>query len=433
MLAMSSAFVLCWLILPSIYQLAHGVAAWEDTQVLSSGENVTLALALTPIAQVAVLVGYLGSSVRGSCQPRTDMKGSARVFSRLGVVLIGASAAILPYVVRMKGGFEVLFMPRDVQSNYGDPALDLGVSGGVTLYLVEFVPFSLSVAGTLLLIAEYRMPKRGRSIFVGLALVVGALLTWIYANPIANSRFVALATLGSLALAVLWPRSRAAGRLVVLIFSFVALLLYPLIRLISTSEENRTDMNVMSDPWLALASADFDGFQQVINMFEFVQDHGYSFGHYVLSALLVFVPRSIWPGKATPASIDVAANHGYSFTNLSLPPHAEIYMEAGLLGMLVVFFIVGRVWAWLDSRWSTNILWQPTVAFLALAQVGIIRGPLGSQMPVMMLTLLVLLAATRFALRADNLSLTDSGILDAGPVKTKIGICEEEKERIGRV
>ena len=84
------------------------------------------------------------------------------------------------------------------------------------------------------------------------------------------------------------------------------------------SEEFRTTSGAE-----AFATPDFDGFQQIVNAMVFSEDVGHSLGHYTSSALLFFVPRSLWEGKATPASIDVAEHRGYEFTNLSLPLPAE--------------------------------------------------------------------------------------------------------------
>ena len=94
------------------------------------------------------------------------------------------------------------------------------------------------------------------------------------------------------------------------------MLLYPGQRV--PSEEFRTTSGAE-----AFATPDFDGFQQIVNAMVFSEDVGHSLGHYTSSALLFFVPRSLWEGKATPASIDVAEHRGYEFTNLSLPLPAE--------------------------------------------------------------------------------------------------------------
>jgi len=174
-------------------------------------------------------------------------------------------------------------------------------------------------------------------------------------------------------------------------FLVLTIFLYPFAAAINNSQGlTGRSASISMSSFAAFATKDFDGFQQSINAFEFVNAEGHSWGLYFLSALLVFIPRSIWTWKATPASIDVASNHGYSFTNLSLPINAELYIDFGWIGVIVLFFIVGWTFARLDNLWQTDSDWAAAVAFLSLAQVGLIRGPLGSQVPVMVFVVYIL-------------------------------------------
>ena len=143
---------------------------------------------------------------------------------------------------------------------------------------------------------------------------------------------------------------------------------------------------------------DFDGFQQVANSVLYVREIGHSLGHYTVSAFAYFIPRSWWEGKATPASLDVAGNRGYAFTNLSLPLHAELYIEFGLIGMAICMVAFGWLCASSDSSWllgsaSRLGLLAPV---LSMAMLGILRGPLGSLAPVYLTALgLTFLALSR--------------------------------------
>lgn len=408
MLGFSSTFLLCWMFIPAIYQLSHHAAAWNDAQVLDSGPNVTSALALNLVTQTALLVGYLVSARRNTARDAmqhatvtsvdAQPEEHANIRSRLWVagLFVAVSLALLPFAAQKLGGYSVFFAPRDLRGLNADQSLDIAANGGVMATIVNFFPFTFSVMGALLLLQALHMRGWRRFPFLGYVLLTaGCVLTWVYANPIANTRFIALSMLGSIAIVWLWPRTSRWGYVLLSAFVALTLLVYPIASLFNNSR-GLSDSNaaVSQGPFAALATVDFDGFQQSINSFEYVAAHGHTWGHYLISALLVFIPRSIWSWKATPASIDVAGNHGYTFTNLSLPTNAELFIDFGWLGVVVIFLIVGWTFSRLDNLWGQP-KWLSLVGFLALAQIGLIRGPLGSSVPVMIFTILGLLLCLR--------------------------------------
>lgn len=424
-LGFGAAWMACWMFMASIYQLSHGVAAWGDNAVIESGGNVTRALLLNVITQVAILIGYGMRSRRVAVKEnRSPMSESARPesgrarrargsssFSRSSAdgvtdglmqgvnwssrylrILALLSVLMLPFVAAQRGGIRALFLPRDLQESY----LDNANLGGVVSAVVGIVPFSLSVASVLLglrLMSVYgwrRLPTLDR-VSVGAAM----LMTWCYANPIANTRFIALAAFGPMLLMILRPRSTRGGVVWIIGFVLFILFLYPLVAIVSSSLGAEAVRHSSEGYFSVLGSQDFDGFQQTINSFEFVEQHGHTWGKYTLSALFIFIPRSLWASKSTPASIDVAVNHGYSFTNLSLAPNAEMYIEFGWVGVFCVFMIVGWLLAALDEQWLTFGRYVPIAAYSVFAQIGLARGPLGSQVPVILFTFIFLFLGCR--------------------------------------
>jgi hypothetical protein len=144
-----------------------------------------------------------------------------------------------------------------------------------------------------------------------------------------------------------------------------------------------------------LADIDFDGFQQLVNTRQYVEDQGHTWGDHLGSALLFALPRRVWPDKAVPASIPVAENRGYPFTNLSLPLPGEFYLEFGMFGAAAAMFLWARCWRRLDEAWavSTNTAAGGIVGYLAVAQLGLLRGPVGAMVPIYATTVLLLLIA----------------------------------------
>ena len=124
-------------------------------------------------------------------------------------------------------------------------------------------------------------------------MLLGVAAICVFANPLSQTRFVALTSLGSLTLALIQPRSKKAG-VAYLTFGLVAtLLLYPLANVFRGS--SNTSLWEISTS--TFTSIDFDGFQQIVNTITYVHDYGYKWGMNLLSALLFFVPRSVWPDK----------------------------------------------------------------------------------------------------------------------------------------
>lgn len=410
MLAVSTAFLLCWLFIPATYQLASGQAAWSDWQVLRNTDWVNSALILSGLSYSAFLVGYVIASSRLALNRRPNplsKVNSRPLLAPVGVFALACSIGILPIAARIKGGVDTFFAPRDLQAQFASSG-PLAAGDGVLNAVAEILPHSLSVSGTLLLIVSWRTRPEVRHFWTASAIGAGFALTWVYANPIANTRFTTLVCFGAMLLAMFWPRSAPAGQLVTLGFVSVSMFIYPLVRLISVSEQTASRIRQFNDPWEAFASQDFDGFQQIINSFQFVHDYGHTLGRYFASAALVFVPRSIWPDKAVPASIDVATNRGYRFTNLSLPPSAEAYIDFGWIGVLVLSAAVGVAWSFLDNQWNSDAEMAGVVAFAAFAQVGLIRGPAGAQMPVIIFSATILLVALVISRRRPSLSSTSS-------------------------
>ena len=130
----------------------------------------------------------------------------------------------------------------------------------------------------------------------------------------------------------------------------------------------------------------------MINTVTLVQAKGHDDGAHVVSAALFFVPRSLWTGKATPASIEVARERGYWFTDLSLTPPGRAVPGSRLAGAdrddWRPRFRVAPV--------GPHVAWQGAGAliasYLAVAQIGLIRGPLGSLVPVYGIVVLILVA-----------------------------------------
>lgn len=390
-------FLFSWLGVGPLYQISHGRLAWDDSALLDRTDLVTGALALTLVSTLLVLVTALVFDSRRRARPARQP--AARVEPRPLVpwAYVGALLVISPYVILSNGGIGTFFTSRDARAQaLGDAGVSVA-TGGAALALVSLLPAALAVAVAHLFVLRNRLRvqqagwTRTKLLdLTGLLIGLGALA--VFANPISQTRFISLAAFGSVALAVLAPRSRRAGQVFAALLGTVVLAVYPLSAVIGSTAEQRS-----VDVLTVFAGPDFDGFQQIMSTFIFVTDLGHSDGLYSLSALLFFVPRSIWADKATPSSIDVAAHRDYWFTNLSMPVHAEVYLDFGVPGMVLAMVGLAVLGARIDTSWlaAPASLGAFLAPYVALTQLGVLRGPLGSLAPVWIPVIVLLVLGVR--------------------------------------
>ena len=378
-------FTFSWLGVAPIYQLSTGRAAWRDNAVLF-GPNTTPALLLLVLATGAMYVGFF----RGGPSPRVQAEPDAttpRLSPPRAVCLsyVLACLALAPPAIAAAGGLSGLFSTRNQRK---EALAALGISlqeaGGLEIALFTILPGALATAGAYLLVIRVLVQyRRGGWNAVDAAdaalLTVALALVVAFANPFTNTRGLSAAALGSLVILVLQPRSRRAGLVMAAAMLVATLVAYP------AADAFRGQEQVTRSQGLEfLASYDFDGFQQSINTVDFVGDLGHSFGSYTVSGVFYFVPRAVWPDKEQPASIDVATRRGYAFTNLSLPFHAEMYLDFGPAGMVLIIYLLASLGRRCDLDWASDI--ESRAALMApyacLASLLIIRGPVGSVGPV---------------------------------------------------
>jgi hypothetical protein len=384
-------FSACYLIVPALYQLAYGQAAWRDYYIYVDDRRVQDTLIVLDVGFAAFGLGARsrpttnrpahGADGVGGVEERVALGRPRELLLSLG--LAGASLALLP-VVLTKTGFAALFSSRSERSaQFAASGVGIQQAGGAVAGFYGILPGALALAAAYLLLVRWRRGRR----HAPLALVVSLALVIVYANPLANTRYVSSVAFVSLLFVVLQPRSRRGMTVVAMLVVLGLFAIYP----VANAFRSKTS----APQPLSLSSIDFDGFQQLVNTQQYVEDKGHPLGSHLLSAVFFVVPRSIWESKSRPASIDVAENRGYPFTNLSLPIFGELYLDLGLAGAAVVLYGWGRLWRRLDDDWLQGFATGGArlVPYLAIAQVGLLRGPLGAQIPVSEPVALILAAS----------------------------------------
>lgn len=384
-------FWFAWLGVGPIAQLTLGRVAWGDSRVLAFPGAVRAALALTALA---IACFWVGDFVARTAPVRPRRSAAAidpirHVAVVIALVVVGVNA------IRVLG-LETMFASRNVRGDALDASGgSISEAGGVVYALYTVLPAGLAIAaallGTIRLQRRRRESARLRLSDISLFLIGMAGLV-LFANPLSQTRFIALLAWGSLALTLLRPRSPRAGFVFVLIGAVATLVIYPL-----ASAFRRPTFSLGEITAETFTSPDFDGFQQVVNTLFLVDSHGLAGGRHLFAAVLFFVPRSMWPEKARIASADVAEHAGYSFTNLSLPVFAELYLQFGVLGLIAGMLALGVVAARLDTAWLTAPSSKAAMIapLVAVAMFGVLRGPLGAQIPAYLPAILILLFVVR--------------------------------------
>lgn len=397
------AFSLSWLGVAPLYQLAVGQVAWGDYSLLAMRDAVTAAQLLVLLSLAAFLAG--ASLPLGTTRSSVELDPARTVTA--ATVVVALAVLLLPLAARAGGGVASLFVSRQERSAAFNAAGVIAADGGgATLGLVKLLPAALATVGCYFAILALREQARSRpvgewqvrTIVVALA---GVAMLLAYSNPVANSRFISFAAIGCCAFAALAPRSVRAG-VGLAVSAVVGLLLaYPLLYALRKPEELRSNAPFSLSDW---SGPDFDGFQQWANTVLYVGDHGLEWGQTILSAVLFWVPRSVWDGKSLPASITIAEYRGYGFTDLSLPVSAELYLNFGVIGVAVGMFALGALWARLDHAWLTapSSVLAVLAPVVATQQFGIIRGPMGSLAPVIGSVLLLSLAVVAYGRRRER-------------------------------
>jgi hypothetical protein len=157
----------------------------------------------------------------------------------------------------------------------------------------------------------------------------------------------------------------------------------------------RDSVNAVRPGFLAEyeGNGDYDAFGQLSNALLFTETTPLEPGRQLLGILLFWVPRSIWTEKPTGTGVLLAEFRGYGFTNLSAPVWAEMLVNFGIVGVIVLSALLGVMLGRLDRRFRSSS--APGVAEIAAAVLPfyfliILRGSLLQAMGMLVMILLSL-------------------------------------------
>ncbi|WP_405378519.1 O-antigen polysaccharide polymerase Wzy [Nonlabens sp. Asnod3-A02] len=214
------------------------------------------------------------------------------------------------------------------------------------------------------------------------------LLLLYFKNPLVEKRN-ALGPIYLLLLFLFFPRLFNSNVKMSLTLFVIMIVFFPLAQIITHSDYGISEMlenpslfsNVIDKGSLSkgFMSLNYDAFCNMGIVIEIVEEDGLFYGFQLLSALLFFIPRSIWEGKPDSSGIIVGDHliekYDYYFANLSNPVVAEGYMNFGLLGVVFMAFILAIsivfFLTWLNS---SDYLKKAVAFYFAMHMLFLLRG-----------------------------------------------------------
>lgn len=116
-----------------------------------------------------------------------------------------------------------------------------------------------------------------------------------------------------------------------------------------------------------MSHPDLDNAIMYIVGYDAVNSTGFFWGKNVLSAILAFVPRTLWEGKSLGLGSEIIERYGDYFSNISSPYFLEWYADFGFFGVMLGAAVLGFAMARLQrSAASSYGISMPVLANAAL-------------------------------------------------------------------
>ena len=297
------------------------------------------------------------------------------------VLFCGAAILIAIYAVAVFGPDFFL------ASRYEDNLLGAANPGGhvnsfndilpVIAQAVIFAAFTLVVF--LYLRVRHTSDDGQRIVVFCLALLVIPLQV-VVNNPLRISRFWLFGMIIAFLLAFCPPKTRRARFWSVVAFIAGTFVIFPLANLTRAEDYSSFEMPTASQ---FLLTPDLDGFQSLLSLVSYTQHVGFTYGKQILTVLLFFVPRAIWPGKGEDTGSMVADYAGYVINNISCPIVGELYIDFSVVGLIAGAFAIGYFAARAEALYARALaIGELSVTRLLVASIGgftviLARGTLG--------------------------------------------------------
>jgi len=303
---------------PAVLQASAGAFPWPYPV---NGDAAILTAFATNLFLVAYLFGSHGNAVARRPASR------ANAFNLLIFTLLSIGIGALAVIVV---GPTLLLSSRD--------QLSMAINDKALAYPL-FVGRGFVLVALLLNLGAWRGADTDR--FIGSVSVLASLaLVVLLFNPLATARFQFLGALVAVLVVLIGKPTPVLKASILLGMTFALFFAFASIKGLAST--GSFDVTTLDDLKRTIFRVDYDSFQLSVAITDYVRQEGYSWGHNLASAVLFFVPRPLWPGKADPTGDVVTKYLGWDYTNVSSPLPMEFYLAFGLIGVLAGGALVGR-------------------------------------------------------------------------------------------
>ncbi len=353
--------------------LAQDVLGQVPTPVVGPRSDLTAAIALVLIGCTAFDVGALLARHRPGGS-RADEAGALLVHRRrLALLVLLAFVGSAALVVKL-GGPAVFFSSRqEITADIQDAGLaQAGSQAGQALWRgLGTVPALIALLVYTRRLVTSRRARRSPAWIAVWALLVAANV--VVNNPISNPRYWFLTVLFSLLFTV-FPVSAAMYRSALSLGVVVALVVFPFADRFRYDDRNYHPLQTTSalEP---LTVKDYDQIGMFANTISYAESgEGHTYGRQLAGAVLFAVPRSVWPSKPLDTGVLVGQWMGTVNTNLSSPVWAELWIDAGPVGMTAGLLGMGYAAARVDRRHARRATRRAPPGSLIALVVPLVAG-----------------------------------------------------------
>jgi hypothetical protein len=245
----------------------------------------------------------------------------------------------------------------------------------ITMRLMLYWSFVLAA-----IVTRHAVVKNGllhsRTLLCLTVLLVAAVEIAVFSSPLSTPRFLLLSLVFMMIMAF---TDFASAFLRLGLVTGAAAALYLVFPVLGSASRTDDIVWVMDRAQLTeyLSHLDFDNGAQLLMGYRFALEQGFSNGLNVLSAVLVLVPRSIWPQKSEGVGAAIITYFGGTFPNVSAPLYLEFFIDFGFTGValysLAFGYLLGRVNQAATRAGRYSVPWMLNIALFATMPL-LVRG-----------------------------------------------------------
>jgi oligosaccharide repeat unit polymerase len=283
--------------------------------------------------------------------------------------IVGVMLAALILYIKVMGGLDALFMSR-----YDRLALQTDSYADANGALSVIAAGVLMGCSLMLATIARRTPAAWP--YLAAALAISA----VCFNPFNAARFILLCAYVPILLVLFRGKIRAISVYTAAMLGIVVLM--PILDISTRYGVAGFDQHASTIVTDVFSLRFIDVFDMLAESVDFVQKEGYYYGSCLTANLVVFMPRSAWPGKPLLCGVvvgnEVFDQRLYGTANLSQIIAADAYIDFGLIGVAICGIVVGVI-AHLLFRQRRLFNGHDLLAYVCVAALPILlRGPMGA-------------------------------------------------------